>query len=111
MNFILENYLVIILVGMFFVFALIGYLIDLLRKDRAPKQDIPKDVQMIQNEKVEEQQKIAESVNNNVQQETNKLLTAYDNNQLQNSVEQPVGNQQPVNNQQNNEKPVNNQQQ
>ena len=56
MNFILENYLVIILVGMFFVFALIGYLIDLLRKDREPKQNIQKDVQMIKNEKNEEQQ-------------------------------------------------------
>lgn len=32
MQFILENYLLIILIGLFFVFALIGYLIDMLRK-------------------------------------------------------------------------------
>lgn len=83
MNFILENYLVIILVGMFFVFALIGYLIDLLRKDREPKQNIPKDVQMIKNEKNEEQQKVVESINLEQQQETNKLLNAYANNSTQ----------------------------
>lgn len=33
MQFILENYLLIILIGLFFVFALIGYLIDMLRKE------------------------------------------------------------------------------
>lgn len=31
MQFFLENYLLIILIGLFFVFALIGYLIDMLR--------------------------------------------------------------------------------
>lgn len=32
MKFIIENYLIIILVGLFFAFALIGYLVDMLRK-------------------------------------------------------------------------------
>lgn len=34
MDFITENYLVIILIGLFFVFALIGYLIDMLRNNK-----------------------------------------------------------------------------
>lgn len=80
MDFILENYLIIILVGLFFVFALIGYLIDLLRKDREPKDYIPKDVQVIQNEKIEEQKKIEESVNIEQAEEDNKLLDNYEKN-------------------------------
>lgn len=39
MNFILENYLIIVLVGLFFVFALIGYLIDMLRKSNDVKKE------------------------------------------------------------------------
>lgn len=39
MQFFLENYLLIILIGLFFVFALIGYLIDLLRV-RPEKKDV-----------------------------------------------------------------------
>ena len=39
MQFFLENYLLIILFGLFFVFALIGYLIDLLRV-RPEKKDV-----------------------------------------------------------------------
>ncbi len=34
MQFILENYLIIIIVGLFFVFALVGYLIDMLRNSK-----------------------------------------------------------------------------
>lgn len=42
MNVILENYLIIVLVGLFFVFALIGYLIDMLRKSNdVKKEDTP----------------------------------------------------------------------
>lgn len=42
MNVILENYLIIVLVGLFFVFALIGYLIDMLRKsNEVKKEDTP----------------------------------------------------------------------
>lgn len=42
MNIILENYLIIVLVGLFFVFALIGYLIDMLRNTNSQKkEDIP----------------------------------------------------------------------
>ncbi len=42
MNVILENYLIIVLVGLFFVFALIGYLIDMLRNSNTQKkEDIP----------------------------------------------------------------------
>lgn len=42
MNVILENYLIIVLVGLFFVFALVGYLIDMLRSGNTQKkEDIP----------------------------------------------------------------------
>lgn len=42
MNVILENYLIIVLVGLFFVFALVGYLIDMLRSSNTQKkEDIP----------------------------------------------------------------------
>ena len=42
MNVFLENYLIIVLVGLFFVFALIGYLIDMLRNSNIQKkEDIP----------------------------------------------------------------------
>lgn len=44
MDFILENYIIIIFVGLFFVFALIGYLIDMLRKT---KEEIKKDISEI----------------------------------------------------------------
>lgn len=39
MNVILENYLLIVLVGLFFVFALIGYLIDMLRNSNVSKKE------------------------------------------------------------------------
>ena len=49
MDFILENYLLIILVGLFFVFALIGYLIDMLRKSHEiEKENIPNDIKPIE---------------------------------------------------------------
>ena len=56
MQFILENYLLIILVGLFFVFALIGYLIDLLRKGNNDNSNtidnnIPKDIKQMELEK------------------------------------------------------------
>ena len=42
MNVILEKYLIFVLVGLFFVFALIGYLIDMLRNSNIQKkEDIP----------------------------------------------------------------------
>lgn len=60
MNFILENYLVIVLVGLFFVFALIGYLIDMLRKSNdVKKEDIP-------NIKPVEIANINDGINNNI---------------------------------------------
>jgi len=40
MNIILENYLIIIIVGLFFVFALIGYLIDMLRNNNSDNEEI-----------------------------------------------------------------------
>lgn len=83
MQTILENYLVVVLIGMFFVFALIGYLIDLLRKDKNEvNKDVPKDIQEIQLAKVEE--KTDNSVNNPVPTKTEELLTNYDNTTINN---------------------------
>lgn len=48
MEFILENYMLIIIVGLFFVFALIGYLIDMLRKsNNEEKQEIPSTIKPV----------------------------------------------------------------
>lgn len=78
MQFILENYLVIILVGLFFVFALIGYLIDLLRKgNNTDNNQIPNDIKEIQMSKMEEQKNI-EPVNEQ-KNPTDELLNNYDN--------------------------------
>lgn len=48
MDFILDNYIIIIAVGLFFVFALIGYLIDIIRKNNeSEKPDIALDIKTI----------------------------------------------------------------
>jgi len=84
MQFILENYLIIILVGLFFVFALIGYLIDLLRKDNNKNNninDVPSDIQTIQLNKKQELEKNVEQNVNEVQiNKADELLENYDKN-------------------------------
>lgn len=60
MNFILENYLVIVLVGLFFVFALIGYLIDMLRKSNDVKKEDTPNIQPV------EIASINDGINNNI---------------------------------------------
>ena len=48
MEFILENYIIIIIVGLFFVFALIGYLIDVIRKPSVEdKEIIPNEIKKV----------------------------------------------------------------
>lgn len=49
MDFIVENYLIIILVGLFFVFALIGYLVDMLRNSKEQeKEEIPVNIKPVE---------------------------------------------------------------
>ena len=79
MQFILENYLLIILVGLFFVFALIGYLIDLLRKGNNDNSNtidnnIPKDIKQMELEK-QSLNIVEEPIS-----ATDDLLINYDNN-------------------------------
>lgn len=85
MDFIVENYLVIILVGLFFVFALIGYLVDIIRKNNTvKKENIPEDIKPIeiseigmpkQEETINETTKTEENKENN---DADELLKNYD---------------------------------
>lgn len=70
-----KNYLIIILVGLFLVFALIGYLIDTARKGNEKNEEdneIPVKVNEIEIKKIESDTK--ENT-----EETNNLLENYDN--------------------------------
>ena len=58
MKFILENYMLIIIVGLFFVFALIGYLVDLLRNNKNNNVDeIVPDIKPIDIKKIDDKTK------------------------------------------------------
>ncbi len=72
MEFIMENYLIIILVGIFFVFALIGYLIDMARKPKNDETIIPKEIEPIKVTKIEQDEE-------NVENKEDELLENYDN--------------------------------
>lgn len=49
MQYILENYMIIIFVGLFFVFALIGYLVDMLKNSKEEdKVDMPEVIKPIE---------------------------------------------------------------
>lgn len=85
MEFIIDNYLVIIIVGLFFVFALIGYLIDIIRKSTIVKNDeIPENIKPVeiseisiskQEESINELIKTEENNDNN---DADELLKNYD---------------------------------
>ena len=51
MNFILDNYIILILIGLFFAFALIGYLIDSLRKPKKEDVIMPENILKISENK------------------------------------------------------------
>lgn len=88
MEFILENYMLIIIVGLFFVFALIGYLIDMLRNnDKETKQEIPSTIKPVdiaeininnttQNQELKKQPETVD--NGNEKNNTDDLLENYD---------------------------------
>ena len=81
MEFIKDNYLLIIIVGLFLIFALIGYLIDMLRYNNKEelKDNIPNEVKPIELKK-----DLDENINiNEEKKETNTeddLLKNYDEN-------------------------------
>ena len=56
MKFITDNYIIIIAVGLFLIFALIGYLIDMLRNNKEDKTNnsIPEEIAPIEVTKIEE---------------------------------------------------------
>jgi len=85
MQVILENYLVFILIGLFIVFALIGYLIDILRKNNNNNEetieiskDIPSDIKEIEISKIEENNIL--NTNTEIKNQSDILLENYDNN-------------------------------
>ena len=81
MQFFLENYLLIILIGLFFVFALIGYLIDLLRV-RPEKKDV--EVRKSSDIKPLEMANInINQANNNQVNNKDELLNNYNKNEVQ----------------------------
>ena len=53
MDFIIENYMIIILIGLFFVFALIGYLIDMLRNQKEEKKEDTIDIKPVEIKDIE----------------------------------------------------------
>lgn len=73
MEFIIDNYLVIILVGLFFVFALIGYLIDILRKNKeTEKEDIPETIKPVEIKDIElPKESLKDMVETNVETNSN----------------------------------------
>lgn len=74
MQAILDNYLVIIIIGLFLVFALIGYLIDMLKnKDISDNNiEVPKNIEPIEVTKIENN-------TNNTNNDKDDLLKNYDN--------------------------------
>lgn len=83
MNVILENYLIIVLVGLFFVFALIGYLIDMLRNTNMQKKEEKPNIKPVE---------IATIDNNALQQEKEKIQTIPKIKQEQNNADELLEN-------------------
>ncbi len=77
---ILQNYMIIIIVGAFLIFSLIGYLVDLVRNNRKDldEVDMP-NIKPIEVKKIEEvhQNNETTSVNNNEMNTKDDLLENY----------------------------------
>lgn len=77
---ILQNYMIIIIVGAFLIFSLIGYLVDLVRNNRKEldEVDMP-NIKPIEVKKIKEvqQDKETTSVNNNEMSTKDDLLENY----------------------------------
>ncbi len=76
MKFLTDNYLILILIGLFFVFALIGYIIDSFRKPKKEEEEIPEDIK-----KIQEMIKNKQTINPEVEKKEEKpqdVLNDYD---------------------------------
>ncbi len=82
MKFITDNYILILLIGLFFAFSLIGYLIDTLRKPKKEDVVIPEDIKKIKELKLNDKLKMNEKNNEKEDKESKPpekdLLTDYD---------------------------------
>ena len=81
MKFITDNYILILLIGLFFAFALIGYLIDSFRKPKKEDVIIPEDIKKIKSLKISDKIKTNEQQNTEVNKKMPEkdLLTEYEN--------------------------------
>lgn len=79
MQFLMDNYIFIILIGLFLVFSLIGYLIDMLRKPKVEKIVIPEELSSMDKQKkeIDESQEVEEDIKTDNKDD---LLKNYDNN-------------------------------
>ena len=83
MDFIFENYIIIIFVGLFFIFALIGYLVDMFRNNKKEEIEEPikvntvsiEDIKVLKNKSIENKEDNSESI---VLDQNDELLKKYE---------------------------------
>ena len=81
MEFITDNYIIIIIIGLFFMFALVGYLIDMLRNNNnnnneQNKIEIPSEISPVNVATIEQTNE--KDKNNNKKDNSDELLENYD---------------------------------
>lgn len=80
MQFVIENYLIIILIGLFIVFALIGFLVDMIKNNNnIEKKELPKDITPIEVTKINEKALETEEKKNEKIDNADELLSNYEN--------------------------------
>mgnify|MGYP004468563107 FL=1 len=84
MQIIMDNYLIIIIVGLFFVFALIGYLVDLIKnqkQDRNISEIKPIEVPPVELTKIKNESVNNEISNKEINDNKDDLLEDYNKNE------------------------------
>ena len=81
MEFITDNYIIIIIIGLFFMFALVGYLIDMLRNNNnnnneQNKIEIPSEISPVSVANIEQTNE--KDKDNNKKDDSDELLENYD---------------------------------
>ena len=80
MQFVIENYLIIILIGLFIVFSLIGFLVDMIKNNNnIEKKELPKDITPIEVTKINEKALETEEKKNEKIDNADELLSNYEN--------------------------------
>lgn len=80
MQFVLENYLIIILIGLFIVFALIGFLVDMIKNNNnTQRKELPRDITPIEVTKINENEIETEEKKNEKIDNADELLNNYEN--------------------------------